>query len=231
MENTYAIAFGPSNASHESVEKMFADELSQLKSGKCQFYHGNSRKMIRIYADVFVTLKDQPERRSSNHILDTSSRCCPRWGYSVDCSGHVNTLPSCRECRITPNRLLCNHCYHWDLEKIKFNPPLHYPKELFIDTHNQVIPCKKITYDSLIGSVNFAISRFTDVNNPWNVSTLKAYLKCVGVNTNTITDIIDHARRNLQWSPPVLWTRGSSLDDHIDVPMHLLFLFRKFYNV
>jgi len=55
MENTYAIAFGPSNASHESVERMFADELSQLKSGRCQFYHGDSRQMIRIYADVFVT--------------------------------------------------------------------------------------------------------------------------------------------------------------------------------
>jgi len=125
---------------------------------------------------------------------------------------------------MNPNRLLCTVCVNWDLEKVKYKSPPHYPKELFIEGDNQQIPFKKITYQNLIGAVNFAISRMTTESNPWNVSTTKAYLKCAGVNTSTITKIIEHTRQNITWCHPVLWTRGCSLEDHIDVPMHLLFL-------
>jgi hypothetical protein len=47
----------------------------------------------------------------------------------------------------------------------------------------------------------------------------EAYLKVQGLNNEAITLII-----NKKWKMPATWDRGITLSQHIDVPMHLLFL-------
>ncbi len=45
MTNMYPIAVGPHDVDHEEVEKLFAEELKQFRSGKdVLFYHGKFKK-------------------------------------------------------------------------------------------------------------------------------------------------------------------------------------------
>ena len=46
--NTYVIAIGPSNESHEEVEAMFGVELQQLRSGNLKFYHGRRKTNVFV---------------------------------------------------------------------------------------------------------------------------------------------------------------------------------------
>ena len=48
---------------------------------------------------------------------------------------------------------------------------------------------------------------------------MEAYLRVQGLNSEAIALII-----NKKWKMPATWDRGITLAQHIDVPMHLLFL-------
>ena len=71
---TYPIAVGDDGVCHDEVEERFAAELDQLSSDNGRlFYHGGLKKNVKVYAELFASLMDQPERRKSQCMLPSIS--------------------------------------------------------------------------------------------------------------------------------------------------------------
>ncbi len=99
MKYTYPIAVGRKGISHEEVEKAFAMELYNLRSGteKNYFYYAKTKSNIPVYLELFASLQDQPERRSCNYIMLENSTYSARWGYAIDLAAPVQYEPSSYE--------------------------------------------------------------------------------------------------------------------------------------
>ena len=39
-----------------------------MKNSALLFYHSNEKQIVRIYAELIVSIQDQPERQCENHI-------------------------------------------------------------------------------------------------------------------------------------------------------------------
>ena len=70
---TFPIAIGPKKDSHDSVEKIIAEDMHSMKckqvSGFIGRRVGRGIKKITFSAEMFVSLADQPERRSGSSLL------------------------------------------------------------------------------------------------------------------------------------------------------------------
>jgi hypothetical protein len=231
-DNTYVISIGPASDSHEFIEAQYGKDLDILRSGKLMLHCAKAKKKVRVYADILVSLKDQPERRSSNNILLGSSTYTTRWGYSGDLFQTYNMIPSCPTCQIhlrdniIPIDKPCTECYNWDTQNITFFPPLDYPSE--ICAPHQKLNTTKMDYQSLITAVRFTTNKLNlTTTGRWTKPNARQYLKVIGLNTETVSAIINKAKETLdtiKWHVPSLWQRNVPLDLHIDVPMHLLCL-------
>ena len=99
LHNTYHIAIGPKNSSHEIVEERFRQDLEDLKvtTGKnLWFFLKTYGHNIQIHTEFIVSLNDQPERRSGNHLILGNSIYGPRWVYSCNFKAIKDILPSCK---------------------------------------------------------------------------------------------------------------------------------------
>ena len=231
-DNTYVISIGPASDCHEQVEQQFAKDLELARSGKLLLYSAKHKMKVRVYADILVSLKDQPERRSSNCILLGSSNYTARWGYSGDLYQAYKLIPSCLKCQvmlrnnITQNEIKCLDCLNWETQNIQFNPPEGYPTEKC--KPGQKLHTSVINYQTLIENVRFTTEKLNQTNiGRWSTSNARQYLKVMGLNTDTVSAIIKKAKETLdasKWRIPSLWSRDVPFDAHIDVPMHLLCL-------
>ncbi len=143
-ENTYLIAVGPKSSNHEEVESKFAAELKELSSGESDlFYCKRSKRMVKVHAELFVSLGDQPERRAANFIMRGNSTYGPRFGYSCPIGSLVNVIPSCESCLqknisapknaecLLESEKACANCVNWDImcksDLLAFDPPQGCP--------------------------------------------------------------------------------------------------------
>ena len=99
LVNTYAIAIGKTNVSHEEVERKFAKELESFRSGPIRtFYHGGRKEDVIVRIELFASLMDQPKRRSNNFLMLGGSTYGARWGYSSDYGSVAEKIPACANC-------------------------------------------------------------------------------------------------------------------------------------
>jgi hypothetical protein len=75
----------------------------------------------------------------------------------------------------------------------------------------------KLSYCILKQAVSLSIEKFQ--NGMWNKKNVIAYLRVHGINKEATDKIL-----NNEWKYPATWQRGITLSQHIDVPMHLIFL-------
>ena len=179
-----------------------------------------------------MSLKDQPERRSSNCILLGSSNYTARWGYSGDLYQSYKQIPSCTQCQVLLRSSIssvdtkCENCFNWDTQNIKFFPPDDYPTD--ICPPEQKLKTSVITYQDLIKSVQLTNEKLNQTNSEkWSTANARQYLKVMGLNTDTVSTVLKKAKETLEvlkWRIPSIWSRNVPLDAHIDVPMHLLCL-------
>ncbi len=90
---TFPVAVGNKENCHEAVEKLFAEELIKLHSGKTYFYSKAARANVGIYLELVASLQDQPERQGTNHLMLGSGRYSTRWGYSGNLSQISKVIP------------------------------------------------------------------------------------------------------------------------------------------
>eukprot|EP00521_Asterionellopsis_glacialis_P012161 CAMPEP_0195305838 /NCGR_PEP_ID=MMETSP0707-20130614/36894_1 /TAXON_ID=33640 /ORGANISM="Asterionellopsis glacialis, Strain CCMP134" /LENGTH=1004 /DNA_ID=CAMNT_0040370041 /DNA_START=447 /DNA_END=3461 /DNA_ORIENTATION=+ len=209
LNYTYPIALGPKGANHNIVEKHLAEELKslQINSPNNFFYDFASRTIVPVYVDMFVSMMDQPERRSANSIMLGTSTYTARWGMSLDFTSVANTIPTCAEClskstlsggnRVIPNNSDCNQCCSWNLESdknvLQFDPPNDYPPDA-------IPPCGKLspivlTYEKLRNCVTQAHNNI--VNQTWSTKNAICFLRTHGLNKEALDRVTTHAENCL----------------------------------
>ena len=99
---TFPIAIGPKKVSHDRVEKIIAEDMHSMKCkpvsgfiGRCV---GRGIEKITFSAEMFVSLADQPERRSGNSLLAGNSNSHRRWRYAGNTQKILSTIPACKDC-------------------------------------------------------------------------------------------------------------------------------------
>ena len=132
-------------------------------------------------------------------MLDGSSTNCPRWRYSVDCSEHISTLPSCADCRSDRNRIICNSCFDWDLLRLRYTPKMSYPKDALVDRDVHKIDCRVITYCNLMAPIEFAIPPRNDSELQKPRWLIKSNFLCL-LNLPSIISKYGPIRNNLEGS-------------------------------
>ena len=251
-EQTFAVALGPKGVSHEEVEQELAIELSSLCSSQSIYFFELTKSMVPVYAELSVSLQDQPERRSSNYLLGGNSTMHGRWGYSADIFDLSSVMPSCDRCwKSLKNKEIytsCIYCTNWSMDVdtllLDFTAPSDYPKEEL--SEGNVLRPRKLRYSDLISAV--AKARVKLENGDWSFNNAESYLGLFCITKSAISDLLEASlyRRQLHEDAadalltrhlltehpeyfvdkalPSLWTRKSELSNHVDVPMHLIFL-------
>jgi hypothetical protein len=145
----------------------------------------------------------------------------------------------------------CCNCLNWSLEGendlLYFPAPLDYPQDQFEDNELRQLRPVKLSYELLIEKVNLARTKLE--TDQWSRKSTESFLKFYCLNDEIITRLLSgadyrakakqseddadgpiHVMENSyshlmdDESLPPIWTRGDSLQCHIDVVMHLLFL-------
>jgi len=97
--NTYPLALGPKNSSHEMIEERFKEDLQILQNGSPQmFYNGHTKSMFRVHAELVLSIQDQPERRGENHIALGMSNYTARFGYLLNVNYVKDLIIPCKLC-------------------------------------------------------------------------------------------------------------------------------------
>jgi hypothetical protein len=146
-----------------------------------------------------------------------------RWGYSLNFAAVASRIPLCQSYfggllmdSSSSSNNTCMECTNWVTDDqnntlLRYNPPQNYP-----GIEEQLGPLQ-ITYGTLIEAVSTSQTKLR--NGTWDKIAARSYLRVHGLNK----DAIDRICRG-DWEHPASWTQGTLLRQHIDVPMHLIFL-------
>jgi hypothetical protein len=215
--HTYVLASGPKEVSHEIIEATLADELEKLRSdNNLIFFDGVSNSMVKVHAELFVSLQDQPERRSANYISLGNSTYSAQWCLASDFAAISQGVPSCPECLFKLLSLdpsckssmcllplqQCTCCLNWTANKdnplSRFAPPPHFPEDQ-IPPHQYAGDPKLpflvpsiVNHSSLMSAATLAHAQYISGN--WTESNVKAYLRVSALNTEAIDSILNHAK-------------------------------------
>jgi len=198
--NTFPIAIGKGDCSHEEVERCFAEELEKLRNGPFRlFYHGGLQRNVAVHVELFASLMDQPERRKANFIMLGNSTFSARWGYAADLSAVASGIPACQSCfkRAMKGEDMinsdCRDCTNWETNVARgildFEPPEDYPAEL-LPKSKKLRPIR-LSYELMKGAVRTAHDNI--VSDNWKVPNAKAYLRVYGINTEASAEILEAA--------------------------------------
>jgi len=268
MSAKFPIAVGKKGSSHEAVEMAFEDELKRLQSGTCLFFNKSSNTEVPVYLELLVSLQDQPERRSTNHLMLGGGKYSARWGFSCNAGEATNVLPTCEACLSKHDEISfegivdfdiapeCTECTNWEYtshpDLMKSLPPNKYPRDGPLYSNEYILPFE-LNYSELQRAVQRAHDEL--VQHRWTLDEAKSYLWVFGINFEAVTMILQHAtnariydyaerhkdtmpneygstkrhkdrypEKYNRWPYPAAWTRGISLQQHVDVPMHLIFM-------
>ena len=118
-------------------------ELLSKGTNASQFYSAKNQKCVNVHAEIFVTLQDQPERRSANYVCLGNGTYTSRFGYAADLCAVSTGIPACDKCLESiplnedainmTNNNNCPNCVLWSIDsdsgKLDFLPPQHFPKD------------------------------------------------------------------------------------------------------
>lgn len=204
---TFPVALGGKSSDHEEVEELFSDELKRYSQmdhpafHQNLYYDGHSKSLVTVYAEVIVSLQDQPERRASTHLAAGNSRMHSRFGYSCDYLHIADQMVPCHDCscKVTPDNN-CTQCTNWETNPggeggltLTFPPPDNFPRDIPADFGDQVdvlLPVQ-ITFPLLLGAFEEAYTNI--VAGTWSLSNGSAYLKRFCVRENTIKFLLGTA--------------------------------------
>lgn len=215
---TYPLAIGPKNVDHEIVEKKFKEELNVLRSKNKKHIVFSSKvgKNIRVYGDVFASLMDQPERRSSNSLMLGNGLFSSRWGYSFNFKAVYQILPPCKVCFSNMKRSLilseysdlqkslngtCEKCVKWNIDSkhtlMKYAAPENFPIGVLETDENHNIKPFKLSYDILSRNISKVFHNITNGN--WSMKQAKCLLNVLCISHVAQRDILSHAKNEFEF--------------------------------
>ena len=127
-----------------------------------------------MYAELFVSLQEQPERKGANYIFLGNSTFTSPFGYAIDLRAVVTVIPACNSCLNSillnkqgvnmDNNNGCTNCSMWTMNlnpgELDFPPPKEYPYEA-IPSSGKCFPIK-MSYTSMSRAVETANYKFVD---------------------------------------------------------------------
>jgi hypothetical protein len=199
---TYPIAVGEDGACHDEVEVRFAAELAQLSSDNGRlFYHGGLKTNVRVYAEIFASLMDQPERRKSNAVLLGGSSFTARWRTCANFASIASKVKACKRCfeKLLNNIITSEHdeqcpdCSCWRTENcgdmLQSDPPAGYPTDV-LPAHGKLVPYV-MNYHTLLAAVDTTHTKI--LQGLWTKDKAHTYLRVHGVNKKSASEVIDNA--------------------------------------
>jgi hypothetical protein len=202
LRNTYPVAVGRKGVSHEEVERLFKKDMQELCNGSSsKFYDKSSHSMKHVYAELFVSLSDQPERRGGNYVQLGNSQFHPRFGFNCDIGSLTKVLPACKDCYSvlcnTPdgqpvNTNGCELCTCWETSNhdlLSYPPPEHFPEEM-VPPPGKIRP-HRMSFDTLASAAELAHNHL--VSSQWTTQAAKSYLRASCLSSLAIDLIIQPA--------------------------------------
>jgi hypothetical protein len=98
---TFPIAIGLKTDNYDPVEEIVGHDIKDMMKSKLQAFIRSDNGIpeeITFSAAMFVSLGDQPKRRSGNKLMAGNSRAHTRWRKAVDHVKLCHVLPACKEC-------------------------------------------------------------------------------------------------------------------------------------
>ena len=196
--NTYLAALGPSKSSHDVVEKLLLEDLQKLSTGNLEMYDGKAHKVVPIYAQIYSIQEDRPEKSSHTYTSAGNSLHHARFGYAGNIQAVRHELPSCTPCyqlRLLKTRSAreepCTLCYDWNFDNIQYPVPKDYPTSHRQPPTNQMLPFKKISFESLYEAFRTSHNCITEGN--WSVAQARCYLATEGIGSNLVDQLVKNA--------------------------------------
>lgn len=202
---TYPIAVGDDGVCHDEVEERFAAELDQLSSDNGRlFYHGGLKTNVKVYAELFASLMDQPERRKSNAVLLGGSSFTARWRTCANFALIASKVKACKNCfEMLLNNIVvtvdhhddrhCTNCSCWRTENcgdmLQSDPPAGYPIDV-LPASGKLLPFV-MNYNTLHSAVDTTHTKVLE--GLWTKDKAHTYLRVNGVNKKSASEVIDRA--------------------------------------
>jgi hypothetical protein len=160
ISSTYPISASRKGLDHEVVEKLFRQQLDELRSGQLvMMFSPSFNRIIRVHAEVYCILNDQIERRSGCKLLHGNGNLHARWLVRCDCKSLSNKIPSCDVCSASISKEVndhligqsegknyswrsgvCRDCSAWmyDIANplLQFQPDNNFPQEMRLSNGN-----------------------------------------------------------------------------------------------
>ena len=241
---TYPLIIGPKSSKHyHEIHEIHRKELQRLCTSEnpvtvfCRQTSEREGRVVRvqIYAEVLLSLQDQPQRRKSNQLSRGNSRFHARFGFSFDFENNVNRVPSCHECRNRNKSNLpeqpCGRCCSWFIDEDKHAISYQQLVEAATEVHKGIVQgtvdskaghlrlqelcIEKTMIDVIIDhALNIAVYDELESENRLETDYPHlAYLREVRPEEFVMANL------------PSTWTQYQwAVWKNIDVPMHLIFL-------
>ena len=235
---TYPIAFSTKQGQHHSVENKLENDMERfLGTGPHKFYSSKLGKQIPIHACLYVSLADQPERRTVTGTTAGNHNYHTRFGYSIKIKAIFRRLPSCQSCsgwisskmdyiyddwniyrpREECEPPYCPNCLSWlhnlDLHpNLSYAPPENYPpSELHSDGNIRPF---QLTFDLLIAACYKATEKISNGN--WTVQQGGAYLDTHCIVPSIREDVVRCASLRRQMNTSLGSAANTSLQERIE---------------
>jgi hypothetical protein len=216
--NTCLLALAEGKGAHLDVEEKLEDEMTKLRTGEAPLmFSKTAGGPVKVFADVYAILADQPERRGANELALGGQLYHARFRCSADHGKLMSYLRPCQTCtgqlRAGTLPAQCGECVVWDAlapdtweaaKKLGL-PPSHaeYPKEgtypdaatqaYFLDGPGGTVKPFLVTYARLKKAKSLAYQQV--LTGAWNVAATTAFLTRECFNDTFAKDITGSANR------------------------------------
>lgn len=249
--NSFCVALGSKGKDHANVEREFAEELRVLAGPGFDVWHEGLRRQVVVKARLLFSIQDQPERRGAIAISAGNSTYTARFGYSYNIKENRLMLQSCDSCLrglfLDKSTTGCEKCYNWEFVTERPDGSRTDNESAAISFERLLSACRQANTNLLRrtwtreeadkyltenGIVKKICTKIIDHAHGLR-SLQEAKIKAEG---NQATETDKKAYQNLSlaaettpdnyklYDGPPTWNRNFNIQQHVDAPMHLLFL-------
>ena len=216
----FPIAIGKSKSDHNSVRKIFMEDLKNLEDKRCQCYVPSIKKAVDVIFFLGYITVDRVEHAELTSFSSHNGVYSTIPGYSfplrignvqfvdVDMEDHESIekpLSSCSQCRTKRQMHYdsgnfeeaelsvnnCTLCNDWDYKSVRFRPHKHYPTDLEAYRH-PFITAKKVTFDSMKTAYSVIFEKIR--MGTWSIVKAKKYAQVECLSSKVVNSIIEFAR-------------------------------------
>lgn len=249
--NSFCIALGSKGDDHSIIEEKFAAELKILSNKGIDVWHKALNRQVIVKARLLFSIQDQPERRSAIGISNGNSNNTARFGYCYNVKQNQNMLKPCDDCLLRlfkkEKPIECKNCFNWEFVTENADGSRSNTKAAEM-TFDVLVKATKYTNNQLLQGEWTAKQADTYLDQNGIVHKVRSKIVDQAVNKRSLVEAMakasskDATEKDKQayeilqisatsnpdryklYEGPHTWYRQFMLCQHVDAPMHLIFL-------